>query len=364
MAATHNIEASRVSEVIEMTGLAGVATKRVAGFSLGMGQRLGIAAALLGDPRTLILDEPVNGLDPEGVQWVRQLVRALAAEGRTVFLSSHLMSEMSQTADHLLVIGRGHIIAAGPVQQVIDSVAGGAVRVRSPRAGDLAAALAADGATVTSPEAGMLEVSGTTAEHVGEVAFRNGLLLHELSPRRASLEEAYMSLTQDAVEYRAHTTPPLPGPRRPRTNEHPDRRPPDDLTRRHPARRRAGAAHLRGGRARGVDQAAVPALDVVGAGLHRRSDHAGGPGRRRVPERHGRRPRPGPGHRADAPGDLPDEVPLRPGERQCHIPPPPGMLTGTAARFRHDYRVSHPAAAENPEPITPCDCPGTERLTT
>jgi ABC-2 type transport system ATP-binding protein len=207
MAATHNIKAARVSEVIEMTGLAGVATKRVGGFSLGMGQRLGIAAALLGDPRTLILDEPVNGLDPEGVQWVRQLVRALAAEGRTVFLSSHLMSEMSQTADHLLVIGRGRIIAAGPVQQVIDSVGGGAVRVRSPGAGELAAALAADGATVTSPEAGMLEVSGTTAEHVGEVAFRNGLPLHELSPRRASLEEAYMSLTQDAVEYRAHTTP-------------------------------------------------------------------------------------------------------------------------------------------------------------
>src|SRR5829696_5325829 len=207
MAATHNIKACRVSEVIEMTGLAGVATKRVGGFSLGMGQRLGIAAALLGDPRTLILDEPVNGLDPEGVLWVRQLVRALAAEGRTVFLSSHLMSKMSQTADHLLVIGRGRIIAAGPVQQVIDSVAGGAVRVRSPRAGELAAALAADGATVTSPEAGMLEVSGTTAEHVGEVALRNGLLLHELSPRRASLEQAYMSLTQDAVEYRAHTTP-------------------------------------------------------------------------------------------------------------------------------------------------------------
>src|SRR5919107_3408836 len=206
MAATHNIPKARVREVIEMTGLEAVARKKAGGFSLGMGQRLGIAAALLGDPRTLILDEPVNGLDPEGVQWVRQLMRALAAEGRTVFLSSHLMSEMSQTADHLLVIGRGRIIAARPVQQVIDSVGGGAVRVRSPRAGELAAALAADGATVTSLEAGMLEVSGTTAEHVGEVAFRNGLLLHELSPRRASLEEAYMSLTQDAVEYRAHTT--------------------------------------------------------------------------------------------------------------------------------------------------------------
>lgn len=145
-----------------MTGLAGAATKRVGGFSLGMSQPLGIAAALLGDPRTLILHEPVNGLDPEGVQWVRQLVCDLAAEGRTVFLSSHLMSEMSRTADQLLVFGRGRIIAAGSVQQVIDSVAGGAVRVRSPRA--------------------------------GELAFRNGLLLYELSPRRASLEEAYMNL--------------------------------------------------------------------------------------------------------------------------------------------------------------------------
>src|SRR5262249_30201781 len=145
-----------------MTGLAGAATKRVGGFSLGMGQRLGIAAALLADPRTLILDEPVNGLDPEGVQRVRQLLRSLAAEGRTVFLSSHLMSEMSQTARHLLVIGRAPSLAAGPVQHVIESVAGGAVRVRSPRAGQLAAALAADGATVTSPEAGMLDVSGTT----------------------------------------------------------------------------------------------------------------------------------------------------------------------------------------------------------
>ena len=203
MAATHNIKASRVDDVIEMTGLAGVASKRVGGFSLGMGQRLGIAAALLADPRTLILDEPVNGLDPEGVQWVRQLVRSLAADGRTIFLSSHLMSEMSQTADQLLVIGRGRIITAGPVQQVIDSVSGVGVRVRSPRATELAAALTRDRVTVTSPEPGTLEVSGATAEHVGEVAFAHGLLLHELSPRSASLEEAYMSLTQDAVEYRS-----------------------------------------------------------------------------------------------------------------------------------------------------------------
>jgi ABC-2 type transport system ATP-binding protein len=203
MAATHNITASRVDQVIEMTGLATVAGKRVGGFSQGMGQRLGIASAMLGDPRTLILDEPVNGLDPEGVQWVRRLVRSLADEGRTVFLSSHLMSEMAQTADQLLVIGRGRIIAAGPVQQVIDSVSGAAVRVRTPRATELAALVSADGAAVSSSEPGTLELRGTDAETVGEIAHAHGIVLHELSPRSASLEEAYMTLTQDAVEYRS-----------------------------------------------------------------------------------------------------------------------------------------------------------------
>jgi ABC-2 type transport system ATP-binding protein len=206
MAATHHIPASRVTEVIEMTGLATVAGKRVGGFSLGMGQRLGIASAMLGDPRTLILDEPVNGLDPEGVQWVRRLVRSLAEEGRTVFLSSHLMSEMAQTADQLLVIGRGRILAAGPVQQVIDSVSGAAVRVRSPQATDLAALVAADGAVVSSPEAGVLELGGIDAARVGDIACARGIALHELSPRSASLEEAYMALTQDAVEYRSTST--------------------------------------------------------------------------------------------------------------------------------------------------------------
>jgi ABC-2 type transport system ATP-binding protein len=206
MAATHNIPASRVDEVIEMTGLATVAGKRVGGFSLGMGQRLGIASAMLGDPRTLILDEPVNGLDPEGVQWVRRLVRSLADEGRTVFLSSHLMSEMAQTADQLLVIGRGRIIAAGPVQQVIESVSGAAVRVRTPRATELAALVTADGAAVTSPGPGVLELRGIDAERVGEIACAHGIVLHELSPRSASLEEAYMSLTQEAVEYRSTAT--------------------------------------------------------------------------------------------------------------------------------------------------------------
>jgi ABC-2 type transport system ATP-binding protein len=206
MAATHHIPGSRVDEVIEMTGLAAVAGKRVGGFSLGMGQRLGIASAMLGDPRTLILDEPVNGLDPEGVQWVRRLVRSLADEGRTVFLSSHLMSEMAQTADQLLVIGRGRIIAAGPVQQVIDSVSAAAVRVRTPRAAELAELIAGDDVVVTSPEPGTLELRGLDAETIGETAFAAGIALHELSPRSATLEEAYMSLTQDAVEYRSDAT--------------------------------------------------------------------------------------------------------------------------------------------------------------
>lgn len=210
MAATHNIPVSRVDEVIDMTGLGGVATKRVGGFSLGMGQRLGIAAALLGDPQTLILDEPVNGLDPEGVLWVRRLVRALAAEGRTVFLSSHLMSEMAQTADQLLVIGRGRIIIAGPVQEVIDSVSGGGVRVRSPQADELARLLTAHGASVTSPEPASLEVRGVGAERVGELALAHGVLLHELHTRSASLEEAYLSLTRDAVEYRSEPAVRLP----------------------------------------------------------------------------------------------------------------------------------------------------------
>ena len=206
MAATHGISTRRVDEVIEMTGLSTVATKRVGAFSLGMGQRLGIASAMLGDPRTLILDEPVNGLDPEGVLWVRHLVRQLAAEGRTVFLSSHLMSEMAQTADQLLVIGRGTILTAGPVQEVIDSVSGTSVRVRSPQVAELERLILGVGVTVTSPEAGTIDLRGTTAEAVGTTAAAHGIVLYELSQQRASLEEAYMSLTQDSVEYRSDVT--------------------------------------------------------------------------------------------------------------------------------------------------------------
>ncbi|WP_022887914.1 ABC transporter ATP-binding protein [Agromyces italicus] len=202
MAATHGIGKRRVREVIELTGLESVARKRVGGFSLGMGQRLGIAAAMLGDPSTLILDEPVNGLDPEGVLWVRQFVRHLAGEGRTVFLSSHLMSEMSQTADHLIVLGRGEIIADAPVADIIEGGTRPRVRVRSPHASQLAELLAAPEVAVIRSEAGLLEVTGVEASGIGDLAAQHGLAIHELTPQNASLEEAYMALTAGVVEYR------------------------------------------------------------------------------------------------------------------------------------------------------------------
>lgn len=202
MAATHDIGASRVREVIEMTGLESVARKRVGGFSLGMGQRLGIAAAMLGDPSTLILDEPVNGLDPEGVLWVRQFVRHLASEGRTIFLSSHLMSEMALTADHLIVLGRGEIIADAPVADIIAGGTRPRVLVRSPHSSQLADLLAAPEVAVIRSEAGVLEVTGVPASGIGDLAAQNGLAIHELTPLSASLEDAYMALTADAVEYR------------------------------------------------------------------------------------------------------------------------------------------------------------------
>ena len=201
MAATHGIGRSRVDEVIAMTGLESVARKRVGGFSLGMGQRLGIAAALLGDPQTLILDEPVNGLDPEGVKWVRNLVRYLASQGRTIFLSSHLMSEMALTADHIIVVGRGRVIADASVQEITARAQGGAVRVRTPQPDALEDLLRRDGGTVTSTEPGLLDVAGLTAVQIGDRAAAAGLALHELTPMNGSLEDAYMQLTADDVEY-------------------------------------------------------------------------------------------------------------------------------------------------------------------
>ncbi|WP_349897157.1 ABC transporter ATP-binding protein [Parafrigoribacterium soli] len=205
IAATHGIRKARVDEVIELTGLASVARKRVGGFSLGMGQRLGIAAALLGDPATLILDEPVNGLDPEGVIWVRNLARHLAREGRTVFLSSHLMSEMAQTADHIIVLGRGRVIADAPVADILALASGSAVRVRTPDADRFATLLASAG-QVTRPEPDLLTVSGLTAARIGELASQERVVLHELSPVTGSLEDAYLALTQDEVEYHAGGT--------------------------------------------------------------------------------------------------------------------------------------------------------------
>ena len=207
IAATHGIPRSRVDEVISLTGLDAVAGKRVGGFSLGMGQRLGIAAALLGDPATLILDEPVNGLDPEGVIWVRKLARHLAGEGRTVFLSSHLMSEMAQTADHIIVLGRGRVIADAPVGEILALANGTAVRVRTPETERFAALLTASGeARVSNSEPGLLEVTGLTAPRIGELAAAEHVVLHELSPIVGSLEDAYLALTQDEVEYHAGGT--------------------------------------------------------------------------------------------------------------------------------------------------------------
>ena len=201
LAATTGVPRSRVDEVIDLAGLHTVARKRVGGFSLGMGQRLGIAAALLADPRVLILDEPVNGLDPEGVRWIRTLMRDLADEGRTVFVSSHLMSEMALTAGHLIVVGRGRLVADQPIAEFIDRAALNTVLVRTPQAGVLHDLIAGPGVTITSVDRGAFEVTGMDAGQVGERAAAAGIALHELSPRQASLEEAFMSLTHDAVEY-------------------------------------------------------------------------------------------------------------------------------------------------------------------
>ncbi|WP_163276397.1 ATP-binding cassette domain-containing protein [Cellulomonas iranensis] len=204
LAATHGIGDARVDEVVELAGLGAVAHVRAGRFSLGMGQRLGIAAALLGDPATLVLDEPVNGLDPEGVLWVRTLLRALAAEGRTVLLSSHLMSEMALTADHLIVVGRGRVVADAPVADVVAQAGPAAVRVRTPDAARLAAALVRDPALrVVSTAADTLEVSGADAPTLAAAAAAAGVVLHELAPVQASLEDAYLQLTGGEVEYRA-----------------------------------------------------------------------------------------------------------------------------------------------------------------
>ena len=206
LAATHRIPRRRVDDLIDEVGLHDVAGRRVGGFSLGMGQRLGIAAALLGDPATIVLDEPVNGLDPEGVRWVRTLLKGLAAEGRTVFVSSHLMAEMAVTADHVIVIGRGRLIADMETAELLAG-ASGSVVVRSPEAAQLRDVLATPDVVVEpADEPGVLRVRGTTIEAIGEAARANGLAIYELRVEQASLEDVFMAMTSDAVEYRTATT--------------------------------------------------------------------------------------------------------------------------------------------------------------
>jgi ABC-2 type transport system ATP-binding protein len=208
LAISNGIGRQRVAEVLDLVGLSAVARRRAGGFSLGMGQRLGIAAALLGDPGVLLLDEPVNGLDPEGVAWVRSLLKSLAAEGRTVLVSSHLMSEMENTADRLIIIGRGKLIAQASIGELLTAGPGSHVKVRSPQADRLAGLLQARGAGVTRHGDGTLAVTGITADAIGEAARASGVALTELSQQQASLEERYMELTRDAADY--HTCAPAP----------------------------------------------------------------------------------------------------------------------------------------------------------
>ena len=210
LAATHGIGRRRVEDVIGQVGLDEVASKRAGGFSLGMGQRLGIAAALLGDPAVLVLDEPVNGLDPDGIRWIRGLLRGLAAEGRTVFVSSHLMSEMALTADHLVIIGRGRLLADVSMTEMTASTTS-TVRVRSPRIAELVPLLSGPDLIVTAQGADTLSISGLSSANIAETAFAHGIVLHEVTSINVSLEDAYMALVQDHIEYQAD---PYAGPRR------------------------------------------------------------------------------------------------------------------------------------------------------
>ncbi|MGF1426305.1 ABC transporter ATP-binding protein [Kitasatospora sp. LaBMicrA B282] len=203
LAQSNRIPRSRVGEVLTEVGLAGAAGRRIGGFSLGMRQRLGIASALLGDPPVLLFDEPFNGLDPEGVLWVRTLFRRLAAEGRTVFVSSHLMSEMESTADRLIVIGRGELIADASIAEFAARAGGSRVLVRTDRAAEFAGLLTAAGATVEAAGPDRLSVGGLDADRISELAYDNHLRLAELATRQASLEQAFMELTADSVEYLA-----------------------------------------------------------------------------------------------------------------------------------------------------------------
>ncbi len=219
LAQSNRIPTPRVREVLDTVGLASVAKKRTKGFSLGMGQRLGIAAALLGDPRVLLFDEPVNGLDPEGIHWIRNLMKGLAAQGRTVFVSSHLMSEMALTADHLVVIGQGQLLADTSMAEFIARNSRSFVRIRTPQPEELQDALHASGITAMACADGAFEVCDAQPARLGELAAEHRIVLHELSPQQASLEEAFMRLTAGTVEYHAHDGEPPPEQARPAWGE-------------------------------------------------------------------------------------------------------------------------------------------------
>ncbi|HET8559256.1 MAG TPA: ATP-binding cassette domain-containing protein [Marmoricola sp.] len=213
LAAANGIPDTRVDEVLEQLGMTEVARKKPKTFSLGMGQRLGLAAALLGDPHTLILDEPANGLDPQGIQWMRQLLKHLAGQGRSVFVSSHLLSEMALLADELVVIGRGRLLSSGPVADFIRGARGSTVVVRSPEAARLAELLQGREGVTVEPDDGGLAISGLEAAEIGDLAFDNGVRLHELTTRLATLEEAFLDATAGAEEYLAHEPGQGPAPR-------------------------------------------------------------------------------------------------------------------------------------------------------
>jgi ABC-2 type transport system ATP-binding protein len=203
----NRIPLRRVEEVLEVVGLSSVAGQRAGKFSLGMSQRLGIAAALLGDPEVLLFDEPVNGLDPDGIRWVRNLLKGLAREGRIVFVSSHLMSEMSLTADEVVIIGKGRLISQIPIDELLAQSSQGFVRVRSPEIVKLKEALESDGATTVLEDDGSLSVRGKDEIAIGELASRIPIVLHLLAPQSASLEEAFMELTEESVEYHGSSVP-------------------------------------------------------------------------------------------------------------------------------------------------------------
>jgi ABC-2 type transport system ATP-binding protein len=202
LAQSNGIDARRVTEVLDLVGLDGAARRRARGFSLGMSQRLGLAAALLGDPPVIMCDEPVNGLDPEGIRWIRTFLRQLAAEGRTVFVSSHLMSEMALTADHVIVVGRGRLLADTGMAELLRDAASDVVLVRSPHSEQLRALVVTSGATARDVDHGGIEVSGLSASEIGELAAGAGIALHELTPQQPSLEAAFLELTEGAVQFR------------------------------------------------------------------------------------------------------------------------------------------------------------------